>query len=106
MLYALALRCWASTAVIAVSAGVWRVGIVLGMTRGDLTGRRPLPDPRQTPTVTVIEAGEILGIGKQTAYSAASHGDIPTLRLGRRLVVPTAKLARLLGADQAADVAG
>jgi len=50
-------------------------------------------------TITVPEAGRVLGIGRDAAYAAAERGEIPTLRLGRRLVVPVPKLLALLGAD-------
>ena len=49
------------------------------------------------PTVTVERAGELLGVSRATAYRAASSGDLPTFRLGRRLFVPTARLLDLLG---------
>jgi excisionase family DNA binding protein len=48
-------------------------------------------------TCTVPEAGEVLGIGRDAAYRAAHDGTIPTLRLGRRLVVPVPKLLALIG---------
>ena len=54
-------------------------------------------DPSQTPTVTVPEAAEVLGISRGVAYEAARTGELPTLRLGRRLVVPTARLLEMLG---------
>jgi excisionase family DNA binding protein len=49
------------------------------------------------PTVTVEQAGQMLGISRRSAYRAAARGDLPTLRLGRRLIVPTARLLELLG---------
>lgn len=49
------------------------------------------------PTVTVEKAGEMLGISRRSAYRAAANGQLPTLRLGRRLLVPTAKLLHMLG---------
>ncbi len=49
------------------------------------------------PTLTVEEAGELLGISRYAAYRAASSGELPVLRLGRRLLVPTARLLRMLG---------
>ena len=52
-------------------------------------------------TLSVPEAGQMLGIGRDAAYSAAARGDIPTLRLGRRIVVPVLKLLDLLGASAA-----
>ncbi len=54
----------------------------------------PLNEGRQT--FTVEEAAEILGIGRNSAYEAIRRGEIPALRLGRRLVVPRQALERLL----------
>lgn len=48
-------------------------------------------------TLTVEQAAKVLGIGRSTAYELVHTGDIPSLRLGRRLVVPTATLAESLG---------
>ncbi|TYK50578.1 helix-turn-helix domain-containing protein [Actinomadura decatromicini] len=58
-----------------------------------------LPDPRKRPTIPVPEAGELLGLSRASAYEAANRGDIPTLRIGRRMVVPTARLLAMLGLD-------
>ena len=62
----------------------------------------PLPDPALHPTISVVEAGQILGLSKPTAYEAVRRGDIPSLRFGRRVVVPTAKLLTMLGLSAAA----
>lgn len=59
----------------------------------------PLPTPQERPTITVEEAGEALGISRSSAYAAAKSGAIPTLRIGRRWVVPTAALRQLLGLE-------
>jgi excisionase family DNA binding protein len=48
-------------------------------------------------TISVPEAGRRLGIGRNAAYDAARRGELPVLRLGRRLVVPLAALDRKLG---------
>jgi len=40
-----------------------------------------------------------MGLSRQSAYDAAARGDLPTLRVGRRLLVPTAALRRLLALD-------
>jgi excisionase family DNA binding protein len=47
-------------------------------------------------TVTVKEAATILGVGLNKAYEAARSGEIPTIRMGKRLLVPLAALERLL----------
>lgn len=56
-----------------------------------------IPDPREQPTVSVTVAGRLLGLGRSAAYEAANRGDIPTLRIGRRMVVPTVPVLRMLG---------
>jgi excisionase family DNA binding protein len=50
----------------------------------------------QRQTVTVDEAATILGVGRNKAYEAAHSGEIPTIRIGKRLLVPRAALERLL----------
>lgn len=52
------------------------------------------------PTLTVEQAGEMLGISRQSAYAAVRKGEIPSLAVGRRRVVPTAALLKLLGIEQ------
>jgi hypothetical protein len=52
---------------------------------------RELPDPAVEPTISVERAGVILDVCRATAYVAARDGTIPTIKIGRRLVVPTAK---------------
>jgi excisionase family DNA binding protein len=50
-------------------------------------------------TVTVEEAGRQLGVGRNTAYEAARMGQIPVIRIGKRMVVPVAALERLLDGE-------
>ena len=52
------------------------------------------------PTLTVEQAGELLGVSRYAAYRAAASGELPILRLGRRLLVPTPRLLSMLGVDQ------
>jgi excisionase family DNA binding protein len=59
-----------------------------------------LPDPATEPTLRVERAGQLLGISRSSAYEAARSGQIPALRFGRRLVVPTAALLELLKAGR------
>lgn len=47
-------------------------------------------------TLTVEQTAKVLGIGRSTAYELVRAGDIPSLRLGRRLVIPAAALADAL----------
>jgi excisionase family DNA binding protein len=48
-------------------------------------------------TMTVEEAAKLLGVSRGLAYHAARTGDLPTIRLGRRLLVPRWRLLELLG---------
>lgn len=47
-------------------------------------------------TYTVEEAGHRLGISRGLAYTLVKTGQIPSLQLGRRIVVPKAALDRML----------
>jgi excisionase family DNA binding protein len=46
--------------------------------------------------VTLNEAAQMLRISRGSAYEAAKRKEIPTIRIGRRLLVPAAALDRLL----------
>jgi excisionase family DNA binding protein len=60
-----------------------------------------LPDPQVEPTVSVERAAQLLGICRVSGYAAAKNGDLPVIRIGRRVLVPTAALLKMLGADHA-----
>jgi excisionase family DNA binding protein len=55
-------------------------------------------DDIQPLTVTVEQAAKLLGIGRSTAYELVHTGDIPSLRLGRRILVPCSYIAQAVGA--------
>jgi excisionase family DNA binding protein len=46
--------------------------------------------------VTVKEAAAMLRISRGSAYEAVRRKEIPSLRVGRRLLVPLAALERML----------
>jgi excisionase family DNA binding protein len=50
-------------------------------------------------TTTVEAAAKVLGIGRNQAYAAAARGEIPVIRIGKRLLVPIAALERLVNGD-------
>lgn len=52
--------------------------------------------------VTVGEAAAILQISRGAAYQAAKTRELPTIRIGRRLLVPVAALDRMLAGNTAA----
>jgi excisionase family DNA binding protein len=47
-------------------------------------------------TLDVATAGRLLGLSRPSAYKAAHGKLIPTIRIGRRLLVPKVQLERLL----------
>ena len=47
-------------------------------------------------TYTVDEASKMLGLSRNSAYEGVARGDIPSIRVGRRLIIPKAALDRLL----------
>ena len=57
----------------------------------------PIRTKAPTLTMSITDAADTLGIGRTLAYELARTGKLPTVRLGRRLVVPRRALERLLG---------
>ena len=54
-------------------------------------------------TITVGEAAEMLGISRTSAYLCATRREIPTVRLGRRVLVPVARFRAMLEEDPPLD---
>ena len=51
-------------------------------------------------TLTVKEASRVLGISRGLAYSMVKNGEIPSVRFGKRVLVPRRALERLLEKGQ------
>lgn len=60
--------------------------------------------PEAAPTMSIDEAARMIGIGRNQAYSAAKRGEIPTIRIGKRLLVLREPLERML--DSSTPAAG
>ena len=91
------------------------MGQVLAYTEPDrpgpeLTGRRLASTTEEDMTATgltqgmhlpgllkVEQASALMGISRSAAYRAVATGDLPSVRFGCRLYVPTARLLELLG---------
>lgn len=43
-------------------------------------------------TLSVEEAGKLLGVSRQVAYQLIHRADFPTLQIGRRILVPKKQL--------------
>lgn len=50
-------------------------------------------------TYSLDEAAAIVGLPRSTTYDAIRRGDLPSIRIGRRLRVPAAQLWRLLDGE-------
>jgi excisionase family DNA binding protein len=50
----------------------------------------------QRKTYTVEEAARVLGISRNSAYEAVRLGQVPHLKIGRRIIIPRAALERML----------
>jgi excisionase family DNA binding protein len=74
-----------------------QMDLVLGESLCTGTNRSAVNATGTSATMTVEEAGRLLGISRGSAYRAANCGQIPTIRLGRRLLVPTARIHQILG---------
>ena len=52
-------------------------------------------------TLTIPEAGAILGISRNSAYEAAARGEIPVIKIGKRLLVPKLAFDRMVSGEAA-----
>jgi len=79
----------------------------MGATRPETTGRKPrdqsereqsepAPLAAERLVYTVPEAGRLLGLSRNGSYEAAKRGDIPTIRIGRLLLVPKVPFHRAI----------
>jgi excisionase family DNA binding protein len=64
----------------------------------------PVHEHRPRLTVTVVEAATLLGISRTLAYELVARGELPHLRLSRRILIPRRALDELLdgGSDRPA----
>lgn len=53
-------------------------------------------DAKERKTQSIRETAKILGIGVNQAYEAARRGEIPTIKIGKRILVPVAAFERML----------
>lgn len=49
------------------------------------------------PTISIRDAGRVIGLGVNKSYAAAKVGAIPTVSFAGKRVVPTAMLKQVLG---------
>ena len=68
-------------------------------TTPDPADKPPTAQPAQPRrlALSVPEAAELLGISRALAYELVARGEIPSIRLGWRIVVPRVALHALVG---------
>jgi excisionase family DNA binding protein len=64
-----------------------------------LVMERPMPTRAEPLTNGVETAATMLGISRALAYQLVSGGELPSIKLGRRVVVPRAALLRLVSGE-------
>ena len=50
----------------------------------------------ESATLSVEETAKVLGIGRNSAYEGVRTGEIPSIRIGKRILVPRLALERIL----------
>ena len=61
-----------------------------------------LDDLAGRATLTVEEAAGLLGVSRGVAYESVRSGELPSLHLGRRVLVPVPQLMAMLRAGDSA----
>jgi len=65
--------------------------------------QRMIPVDRYLPLFSVEQAAARLGISRAFAYQLVARGELPALRLGRRIVVPRHALDELVARASSAS---
>ena len=56
-------------------------------------------------TLTVTEASRVLGISRGLVYSMVKTGELPSIRFGKRVLIPRRALEKLLEEPQPLNLA-
>ena len=67
------------------------------------TPTNPKKQPEARLVLTITETAGALGISRTLAYELVRRGELPAIRLGRRIVVPRVQLNRLVQAGDAVE---
>jgi excisionase family DNA binding protein len=63
--------------------------------RAEIDELNPSPSPPPV-TMSIKEAAAYLGLSLSATYEAAARGDIPTMKIGRRVLVKREQLASMV----------
>lgn len=70
---------------------------VLFVNRGDKMDRE------KKLTLTVQETAQMLGLSRNSAYQGIATGEIPHVKVGKRILIPLRALEKMLEGQQDAD---
>lgn len=59
----------------------------------------PRPPWRERAAVSMGEAADLLGCTRQHLWNLQQRGGLRSVRLGRRIVIPTSEILRLVGEE-------
>jgi excisionase family DNA binding protein len=59
--------------------------------------RTIIPDPTTEPTMSADRAARILGVSGRSVYLACDRGEIPVIRVGSSVRIPTARFLAQYG---------
>lgn len=62
--------------------------------------------PTERPALSVAETAELLGISRWLVQQAVRDGSLPSVRVGRRILIPKVQLDALLAGQSAHASAG
>ncbi|MEV0760398.1 helix-turn-helix domain-containing protein [Nocardia sp. NPDC050435] len=51
---------------------------------------------QSSPTVSVTDTAQLLGIGRSTIYAAVKSGEVPAVRIGNRVRIPSRWVREIL----------
>jgi excisionase family DNA binding protein len=58
---------------------------------------------KEKVTLTVEEAGKLLGISRPLVYQMAKSGQLPILRFGKRILIPKVAFEEMLASSRKAN---
>ncbi|MGW0251059.1 helix-turn-helix domain-containing protein [Nocardia goodfellowii] len=58
------------------------------------------------PTVSVADAAQLLGIGRSTVYGAVKSGEVPAVRVGNRVRIPSRWVREILQLQATSEAVG
>jgi excisionase family DNA binding protein len=57
---------------------------------------RSITDWENQTVLSIEDVAQILGLGRSTTYESARRGELPTLRVGRRILIPVSAFSKWL----------